>query len=248
MMTETRGDQLRLVIGVVGVAGMAGAFAVAFRTSLAWFYVARYHRENVVDAITGLPPWLRLAAPAAGGLAAGVIARVWVGRAQNVSNVMEAVALGRVELSFRTTAARVAASWTAIAGGVSIGREGPLIEAGGALGAAVGGWLRTGGERTRGPVAVGTAAGFGFAYNTPFAATLFVLETIAGIAASALVLPVIGGTIVAVAVTRAFAGAVPIYGQRAFGLESPSELIAAATPGLVAALGAIAFKRVLALA
>jgi CIC family chloride channel protein len=96
-------------------------------------------------------------------------------------------------------------------------------------------------------VAVGTAAGFGAAYNTPFAATLFVLETIAGIAAPVLVLPVRGGTIIGVIVTRAFVGSGPIYGQRAFGLGSPTELVAAATLGVIAVLGAIAFKRVLAL-
>ena len=51
---------------------------------------------------------------------------------------MEAVALGHVQLSIRATASRVASSWAAIAGGMSIGREGPLIELGGALGAALG--------------------------------------------------------------------------------------------------------------
>ena len=55
-----------------------------------------------------------------------------------VSNVMEAVALGNVQLSLRTTVSRVLSSWSAIATGMSIGREGPLIEFGGSLGAATG--------------------------------------------------------------------------------------------------------------
>ena len=51
---------------------------------------------------------------------------------------MEAVALGNVQLSLRTTVSRVLSSWSAIATGMSIGREGPLIEFGGSLGAALG--------------------------------------------------------------------------------------------------------------
>ena len=88
---------------------------------------------------------------------------------------------------------------------MSIGREGPLIEFGGALGAAVGRAARTSLNRTRVLVAVGTAAGFSAPYNTPFAATLFVLETIAGVAALELVSPVMSGTVAATLITRAVA-------------------------------------------
>jgi chloride channel protein, CIC family len=158
---------------------------------------------------------------------------------------MEAVALGRVRLSLRATISRVVSAWVAIAGGVSIGREVPLIEAGGALGAAIGQTMRTTGDQTRVLVAVGTAAGFSAAYNTPFAAALFVLETIAGMAAPALVLPVMAGTVIAVTITRTAVGAGPIYGQRAFGLDAPMELIYVAVLGVAAAGAAIAFKRVL---
>jgi H+/Cl- antiporter ClcA len=160
---------------------------------------------------------------------------------------MEAVALGHVQLSMRATASRVASSWAAIAGGMSIGREGPLIEFGGALGAAVGRVTATSLNRTRVLVAAGTAAGFAAAYNTPFAATLFVLETIAGVVAPELILPVIGGTVAATLITRAVVGVGPIYGQRAFGLESGLDVLSSVALGVVAAVSAMTFKRVLAL-
>ena len=160
---------------------------------------------------------------------------------------MEAVALGHVQLSLRATASRVASSWAAIAGGMSIGREGPLIEFGGALGAAVGRVTATSLNRTRVLVAAGTAAGFSAAYNTPFAATLFVLETIAGVAALELVLPVMGGTVAATLITRAAVGVGPIYGQRTFGLESGLDVLSSVALGVVAAIAAMTFKRVLAL-
>lgn len=236
---------VRFLAGVVLVAAGAGVFAVAFRATLSWLYQTLYGHDNVVDSIASLPPWLRLAAPVCGALLAGLVARLRSGPGQGVSNVMEAVALGRVRLSLRATASRVVSAWAAIGGGVSIGREGPLIEAGGALGAAVGRTVRTSADQTRVLVAVGTAAGFSAAYNTPFAAVLFVLETIAGMAAPALVLPVMAGTVIAVGLTRAAVGAGPIYGQRAFGLDAPAELIYAGALGVAAAGAAIAFKGVL---
>ena len=188
---------------------------------------------------------MRLVAPVCGALLAGVVARLRSGQGQGVSNVMEAVALGRVRLSLRATTSRVVSAWVAIGGGISIGREGPLIEAGGALGAAIGQAVRTRGSNAGSLVAVGTAAGFSAAYNTPFAAALFVLETIAGMAAPALVLPVMAGTVIAVAITRAAVGAGPIYGQRAFGLDNPLELIYVGALGVAAAVAALAFKRLL---
>jgi CIC family chloride channel protein len=114
------------------VAVGAALFAIAFRLSLGWLYRAAYHADNVVDGIANLPRWLRLLAPVAGATVSGLIARLRNAPGQNVSNVMEAVALGRVQLSMRATASRVGSSWAAIAGGMSIGREGPLIEFGGA--------------------------------------------------------------------------------------------------------------------
>jgi CIC family chloride channel protein len=189
---------------------------------------------------------MRLVVPVAAAALAGTIARFRSSRTQGVSNVMEAIALGRVQLSLRSTASRVASSWVAIAGGVSIGREGPLIEVGGAVGAAVGRTIETPLNQTRVLVAAGTAAGFAAAYNTPFAASLFVLETIAGIAAPELLLPVMAATVGAAGIVRATVGAGPIYGQRAFGLASYSELLSFAALGVVAAAVALVFKTVLA--
>jgi CIC family chloride channel protein len=240
-------DNVRQLSGLGGVAVGAALFAIGFRSSLAWLYRALYDGDDVVDGITNLPPLWRLLVPIAGATVAGVIARSRTAPKQNVSNVMEAVALGNVQLSLRVTASRVSASWAAIAGGMSIGREGPLIEFGGALGAAAGRLTGTSLNRTRVLVAAGTAAGFAAAYNTPFAATLFVVETIAGVAALELILPVMGATVAATVITRAAVGVGPIYGQRAFGLESNLELVSALALGVVAAVAAMTFKRVLAL-
>ena len=117
-------DNCRFLIGLGGVAVGAALFAIAFRQSLAWLYRSLYGGDNVVDGITQLPPLWRFLVPVVGATAAGVIARFRALPNQNVSNVMEAIALGNVQLSLRATASRVASSWAAIAGGMSIGREG----------------------------------------------------------------------------------------------------------------------------
>jgi chloride channel protein, CIC family len=238
-------ERLRLLIGLGLVSIGAATFAVLFRRSLTYLYLSVFGAANVVDAIATLPPWMRLAVPVVGAGIAGSIARLRARPTQGVSNVMEAVALGRVQLSLRTTLSRVASSWASIAGGMSIGREGPLIEFGGALGAAAARRLDISLNSTRVLVAAGTAAGFAAAYNTPLAGVLFVLETIAGIAALEILLPVMSSTVVATAITRTLVGAGPIYGQRGFGLDSYGELLSFACLGAAAALVSGAFKKTL---
>jgi CIC family chloride channel protein len=235
----------RFLAGIALVGLGAAIFAVAFRRALAWWYAIAFNASNVVDAIAGLPWWLRLVVPLAGGLAAGLISARRASRGQNVSNVMEAIALGNVRLSLRATLSRVAASWAAIGAGLSIGREGPLIEFGGSLGASIGRVLTTTDRRTRVLIAAGTAAGFAAAYNTPLAAVLFVLETMAGVAALEVVLPVMGATALATVLTRALVGGGPIYGQREFTFGQPIELLTYGALGLIAAAAAIGFKGVL---
>jgi CIC family chloride channel protein len=237
------GPRVRFLLALLIVSSGAALFAVAFRSLLALIYARVYHASNVVEAMTTLSPWLRIAVPMAGGALAGLISRMRP--SQNVSNVMEAVVLGNVQLSLRTTLFRITSSGLAIASGMSIGREGPLIEFGGSLGAALGRRLRTTLAQTRVLVASGTAAGFAAAYNTPFAAILFVFETILGIAAPAALLPTMAATVIGTGVTRAVVGSGPIYGQRSFPSQSASDLVLFAVLGVLAAAAASGFKRVL---
>ena len=165
---------------------------------------------------------------------AGAIALLRKPSAQGVSNVMEALALGRVQLSMRSTGSRVSLSWASIAGGLSIGREGPLIESGGTLGASVARLTRLFLDRTRMLIAA--------AYNTPFASALFVVETLVRIAAPAVLLPTMFSVVVSTAVSRMLVGAGPIYGNRTFAMSSYRELVWFAALGGIAAVVATAFR------
>lgn len=238
----------RFGVGLVAVALASAGFAIVFKSTLHALLRFAFGAGDVVTAMRGAPVLVRLLLPALGGLLAGglghLIAR---GRgAQGVGDVMEAVALGRLRLSMRVTLLKSLGSWCAIACGGSLGREGPLIQFGGASGKVVADRLRLPIADARLLVAAGTAAGFAAAYNTPFAAVLFVLEVVTGVVVLDAILPALIATVIAVAITRAVSGEAPIYGQRAFLLEGPSELSAYAALGLVTAFGAQGFMRLLA--
>jgi len=120
---------VRLFAGILLVAVAAGAFAVGFRTLLGMAIRLFGGTSDVVSAARRAPAWLRLLAPAAGGLLAGLLglatARSRMG--QGVGDVMEAAVLRRVHLSMRVSLLKSLASFLAIVTGGSLGREGPLI-------------------------------------------------------------------------------------------------------------------------
>jgi CIC family chloride channel protein len=236
----------RYLGGIFVVAVGAAGFAVVFRLCLREIFRRSLGVEDVVSAFAQLPPWARFALPPAGALAVGLIAAAATRRASaaRATDVMDAVASGR-PLSLGATLLRSAASFCAIASGGSIGREGPLIQLGGALGDTLGRLLAIEGPRAAALMAAGTAAGFAAAYNTPFAAVLFVLEVVVRGAALEVVLAAILATSVTTAITRAAVGGGPIYGRRLFTLVSARELWAYAVLGLVAALAAQGFMRLL---
>ena len=155
------------------------------------------------------------------------------GSGYGVGDVMESVVLGRGRISLRVTLSKALGCWFAIVGGGSIGREGPIINSAAASPARLPTFYGSP-ERARALIAAGTAAGFAAAYNTPFAAVLFVVEIVAGFAALDVLLPVIVATPIATAATRFAIGGGPIYGVQTFSMVSQSEL------GLHAILGILA--------
>ncbi len=244
---QPRANVLRFAGALLAVALMAAAFAIAFRWSLSFCFWHVAHARDVVAAMQRAPTWMRVVLPALGGLGAGVISAILArsARGHGVGDVMEAVVLGRIRLSLGATSLKSLASWFAIVSGGSLGREGPLIQFGGAAGKAVADRLGLGLPDARRLIAAGTAAGFAAAYNTPFAAALFVLEVVAGVMVLDTLVPVLVAAAVAAETTRLVVGTGPIYGQRAFALTTPLELLAFAGLGALGAVAAQGFMRVL---
>jgi CIC family chloride channel protein len=242
-----RGERARTLVAAIVVALGAAAFAVSFRTALSFVYRTAFGARDVLESFHGLArPW-RIVLPGVGGLVAGTIARLAarVPGGGGVGSVMEAVVLGKTRLSLRRTIAQAAGSFSAIAMGGSIGREGPLIQFGATLGSATARAAGLSSRATRALIAAGASAGFAAAYNTPLAAILFVLEIVTGIVVIDALVPVMIATAIATALTRALVGGGPIYGERGFAIASHAELLAHAALGVVAAVGAQGFMRVL---
>jgi CIC family chloride channel protein len=239
----------RFLIALALVAVAAAGFAILFRAALSGAVRMVAGVANIVDAMTAADWWWRLTVPVLGAFAAGLLSSSLARHGGGgVSNVMEAVALGRGQLSLLVTLVKSAASWCAIVCGGSLGREGPLIQFGGTSGHVIGTRLGLSAEERRVLIAAGTAAGFAAAYNTPLAAVVFVLEVVAGIAVVETVIPTLVATVIATALTRAAVGPGPIYGVRTFVLTHAGELLAYASVAVLAGLAAFAFTRLVALA
>jgi chloride channel protein, CIC family len=243
----TASVRARFGLGVLVVAFAAAGFAIVFRSLLLGVSELIAGTQDVVSMMRRLPMGARIALPAAGALCAGLLGLLVArgGGGQGVGDVMEAVVLGRVRLSMRVTLLRSLASFFAIGSGGSLGREGPLIQFGGAVAQLVAARLELSPTHARRLIAAGAAAGFASAYNTPFAAVLFVIEVVTGVVVLDAILPALVATAIATALTRAVVGEGAIYGQRVFHLQAPLELLAFAGLGIVAAIVAQGFMRLL---
>lgn len=236
----------RLIVAAIVVGALGAAAAIAVRVALAEGIAWLYGTKDVVTGLASLPAWARILAPAAGGIAAGLVMSVLFRRGrQGVADVMEAVALGRGRPRLGAAASQALGTIAAQLGGGSIGREGPLIQLGAGVGHKVAVRVTDSLRERRALVAAGTAAGFAAAYNTPIAAVLFVVEVVVGVATLDVLIPVALAAAIGTAVTRAIVGGGPIYGARAFALASPGELIAFGVLGVVGALAAVGFMGLL---
>ncbi len=225
----------------------SAAFAIAFRASAHHVSVLLFGPGSLLEVFRRLRWWECLVLPlASGALAWGVLRLATRFKASaSVGEVMEAVAIGRGKMSAPATAFKALASLIAMGGGASIGREGPLIQFGGALGSSLSRWFALDDKQHRALVAAGTAAGFAAAYNTPLAAMLFMVEVVAGVITLDVLIPSAVATALATTLTRLAIGEGPIYGVRTFRLVSEVELLGFALLGVLAGVVGAGFIKLL---
>jgi CIC family chloride channel protein len=235
-----------LLAVLVGVA--AGFGAVGFRHLINFFQTLAYGGENdLLELVVNLPWYYRVAVPAIGGLIVGPLVYFFAREAKGhgVPEVMEAVALKGGVIRKRVVVVKSLASAISISTGGSVGREGPIVQIGSAIGSILGQFMKLSPDRMRTLVGCGAAAGIAATFNAPIAGSMFALEVILGDFGLATFSPIVISSVVATAISRAFLGDIPAFIVPAYELVSAWELPMYLLLGIFCAVVGVTFTRTL---
>ncbi|MBW2611210.1 MAG: chloride channel protein, partial [Deltaproteobacteria bacterium] len=164
------------------IVGLAGGFgAVGFRYLINFVQDLSYgSADNLLVVVQSVPWYLRITVPAFGGLLVGLLVYFFAREAKGhgVPEVMEAVAVKGGVIRKRLVVVKSLASAICIGTGGSVGREGPIVQIGSAIGSSLGQILQVSADRMRTLVGCGAAAGIAATFNAPIAGSMFALEII----------------------------------------------------------------------
>jgi CIC family chloride channel protein len=186
--------------------------------------------------------------PAVGGLIVGLLVYFFAREAKGhgVPEVMEAVALRGGRIRPQVALVKSLASSFSIGSGGSVGREGPIVQIGSAIGSTIGQSLNLSDERVRNLVACGAAGGIAATFNTPIAGVLFALEVILGRFDVRYFSSVVISSVAADVIGRAVFGNVPGFRIPVeYGINSLWEFAFYALLGVIAAIVGVVFTRLL---
>jgi CIC family chloride channel protein len=234
------------LIPVVGAAtGMAAigiAHSIAFLQKLFWG-----GGESLLGWASQVPWHVRILVPACGGAVLGLMG--WLLRmdlqARGTSAVIEALALRGGVISLRKTIPRVIAGIVTLSSGGSLGREGPMIQFGSALGSRLGRQFKLSTQQLRILVCCAASSGIAAAYNAPFAATIFSMEILIGNFALEIFGPVVIASLISTLIFRAARGDLPWYVIPEYKLASNWELIGYLILGVLAGILSVVFIKTL---
>ncbi|MCO5972986.1 chloride channel protein [Actinoallomurus soli] len=194
-----------------------------------------------------LGPWFLLLAPVIGGLVYGPLVQRFAreARGHGVPEVMLAVAQRGGRIGAQVAVVKSLASALCIGSGGSVGREGPIVQIGSALGSSIGRLMRLSENRLRVLVACGAAGGIAATFNAPLAGVFFAMELILrDFTAESFGAVVLSGVTASV-VGRAAMGDVAFLQLPSFHVRHPAEYLLYALLGVVAGAVGVGFTRIL---
>jgi CIC family chloride channel protein len=238
----------RLLLLAAGVGLLAGLAGVGFRLLLAAIQWVAFGSgsDMLVTALAAVPQWRIVMAPALGGLAVGLYFRFVLpgrgplGPADAAAAAAAANPIGDGVLPLDKSLLGTLANALSLGVGASVGREGPIVLLGGALGAAVARLGPIEKDAARILLAAGVAACVASSFNTPAASVIFALEVV--LLRYALVpLPALAvATAIGTVVGRACFGAVPLFPLPPMAFGFGIDLLGAVALGIAGAVVALA--------
>jgi chloride channel protein, CIC family len=205
---------LALIVGVV-----TGFGAVAFRDLIGLIHNALFLGQFAVrydaNVFTPPSPWgpFVILVPVLGGMGVTFLVTKFAPEAKGhgVPEVMDAIYYGRGIIRPIVALVKSLASALAIGSGAAVGREGPIIQIGSALGSTLGQIVRMpSGERIL-LVASGAGAGIAATFNTPIGGVMFAIELMLPEVSARTFLPVAIATGTATFIGRFFLGQQPAF-------------------------------------
>jgi CIC family chloride channel protein len=251
---SVRSRRLGLVTLSVVIGVGAGLGAVVFRYMiqggtrvLTGFndYAGHGHASN--PDFPWLGRWFVLIAPVLAGLLYGPLVYFFAkeARGHGVPEVMVAVARNGGRIRPQVAVVKAIASALCIAGGGSVGREGPIVQIGSALGSSLAQAFHLDEQRIKLLVAAGAAGGIAATFNAPLAGVFFAMEIILRRFETESFGMVVLSSVTASIIGRAILGGNPFLTLPTFHVAHLVQYPHFAQLGLLAGLVGVAFSRVL---
>ncbi len=232
----------------------AGLGAVAFRDLILGItYVLTGHRDYGIAGhagdplLPGLGIWFVVPVPVLGGLLYGPLVARFApeARGSGVPEVMFAIHRLGGKIRPQVPVVKSIASALCIGSGGSVGREGPVVQIGSALGSGIGQLASASATQLRLLVACGAAGGISATFNAPVAGVFFALELILG-AFETHSFGLVGlASVTAALVGRAAFGNHSFLSLPQFTFSSPVELVLYTGLGVLASVVGVAFISVI---
>ncbi|MEA2102605.1 MAG: chloride channel protein [Thermodesulfobacteriota bacterium] len=251
-MERIRSNENLIMVFLAAVVGVLGGYgAVGFRLLIDFFHMCFYggYTGGFLDRLLCLPWYMKIIPPVIGGALTGPIIYFFAREAKGhgVPEVMEAVALKGGIIRKRVVAVKSIVSAITIGSGGSVGREGPIVQIGSAIGSAFGQILHVSADRMRTLVGCGAAAGIAATFNAPIAGAMFALEVILGDFGVAAFSPIVISSVMATVVSRFYLGASPAFIVPQYtmtsALEIPGYLVLGALAGAVGVVFSLTLYR-----
>ncbi|GAA4388024.1 chloride channel protein [Tsukamurella soli] len=197
--------------------------------------------------LPSLGVWFVLVVPVIAGAVYGPLVYRFApeARGHGVPEVMYAVAERGGRIAPQVSVVKALASALCIGGGGSVGREGPIVQIGSALGSTVGRLTRLGTPRMRMLVACGASGGIAATFNAPLAGTFFAMELILRDFTAESFGAVVLSSVTASVVGRSVLGDHPFLTLPPFSVRHPAEYLLFLLLGAVVGAIGVCFSKVL---